>query len=61
MTDSTVKSPCISLCRLNDNGICEGCYRTAEEIKHWSYLDNQQRSQVLSNCTVRAAELDAPG
>ena len=47
-------SPCIALCRLNDKDICEGCYRTAEEIRDWSYLDSEQRMAVLSLCSDRA-------
>lgn len=58
MTDSTVKSPCISLCRLDEGGVCEGCYRTAEEIKLWSYLSDTQRNQVLSRCADRATKLE---
>ena len=42
-----VKSPCISVCALNEENICVGCYRTAREITEWSTLDNQQRLQVL--------------
>lgn len=26
-------SPCVGICRLNDKGICLGCFRTIEQIK----------------------------
>ncbi|MCS5588046.1 MAG: DUF1289 domain-containing protein [Porticoccaceae bacterium] len=54
-------SPCISLCRLNDKAICEGCYRTVEEIQSWSYLDSEQRMAVLSLCSDRASNKQSIG
>ena len=47
-------SPCISLCRLNDKNICEGCFRTTEEIRNWVYLDDDQRQQIIEACSDRA-------
>ena len=42
-----VLSPCISLCALDEDDICIGCYRSAEEIRVWSGLDNAQRRRIL--------------
>jgi len=47
-------SPCISICRLNDEDICVGCYRSSEEIKNWIYLDDDQRQQIIDECLDRA-------
>jgi len=48
-------SPCISLCALNDEGFCIGCYRDGNEIRLWNtYSDNQKR-QVLNSCQRRAS------
>jgi len=47
-------SPCVSICRLNDEDICVGCHRTAEEIQSWSYLDRDQKIIVLDRCADRA-------
>jgi predicted Fe-S protein YdhL (DUF1289 family) len=47
-------SPCISLCRLNDQDICEGCFRTSEEIRMWVYLNDDQRQIIIENCSERA-------
>jgi predicted Fe-S protein YdhL (DUF1289 family) len=31
-------SPCISVCRMSDQtGLCEGCFRTLEEITGWGH------------------------
>ncbi|MFP6833491.1 MAG: DUF1289 domain-containing protein, partial [Porticoccaceae bacterium] len=47
-------SPCISICRLNDEDVCVGCYRTSEEIRNWIYLDEDQRQTVVDSCIDRA-------
>ena len=43
MANKPVASPCNSICTLNDEDICQGCYRTADEIRDWSVLDNDQK------------------
>lgn len=53
MSDKPVKSPCNSICTLNDDNLCAGCYRTSEEIRTWSVLDNDQRRDVLIACGER--------
>lgn len=52
-----VKSPCISVCALNDDGVCIGCWRTVEEIADWSVLDNEQKVRVIQRAHQRAKEL----
>ena len=54
MSDKPIPSPCNSICSLNDEDICIGCYRTNTEIRDWSYLDNYQRLDVLVRCGERA-------
>jgi uncharacterized protein len=41
------KSPCISICVLDENDICMGCYRSAEEITDWFMSTNEQKQEVL--------------
>jgi predicted Fe-S protein YdhL (DUF1289 family) len=53
MTDKAVASPCNSICSLNDEDICQGCFRTADEIRRWSVLDNDQKLDVLIACGER--------
>ncbi len=53
-----VKSPCISVCVLDDNDICEGCYRSAEEITAWSELSNQQKQNVMIKVKGRFKQLN---
>jgi predicted Fe-S protein YdhL (DUF1289 family) len=53
MADKPVKSPCNSVCMLNDEDVCVGCYRTSEEIRIWSVLNNDQRRDVVIACGER--------
>ena len=41
-TATDVPSPCISICRMSaSSGLCEGCFRTSDEIAGWSRADDQ--------------------
>jgi predicted Fe-S protein YdhL (DUF1289 family) len=51
-----VKSPCISVCALDDDGICIGCWRTDDEIASWIDLDNDRRREVVRLAQQRARE-----
>jgi uncharacterized protein len=42
-----VPSPCISLCKMNpQTGLCEGCFRTIDEIATWSTASEERKRQV---------------
>jgi len=50
-------SPCISVCRMDAvTGLCEGCFRTLEEIAGWSALDDAARRAVWARLLRRAEE-----
>jgi predicted Fe-S protein YdhL (DUF1289 family) len=51
-----VKSPCISVCALDDDGVCIGCWRTVDEIASWTALDNDRRREVVRLAQQRARE-----
>ncbi len=50
MSDKPITSPCTSICSLNEDDICVGCYRTSTEIRRWSSLGNDERLDVLVLC-----------
>lgn len=58
MSDQTrekpIKSPCVSLCALDEDDICVGCYRSGNEISHWGSYNNDQRREVLALSAERA-------
>lgn len=42
-----VPSPCISICRMDaGSGLCEGCFRTIDEIVQWSHAGDSQKRAV---------------
>ena len=51
---SSVLSPCISVCRIDQKaGLCEGCYRTLDEIAVWPELPDAQRRQIIREARQR--------
>jgi uncharacterized protein len=56
--ESVVKSPCISVCVLNDGDVCEGCFRTSDEITRWSQMTNEEKQNVLIKADGRFNELN---
>jgi len=45
--NGTVPSPCINVCRMNpQTGLCEGCYRTIDEIAQWSSASNEVKRAI---------------
>lgn len=49
-----VESPCVDICRLDENDVCVGCFRTAREIGAWLSYSDEQRSQIMVRLSVRA-------
>ncbi|QJW85293.1 DUF1289 domain-containing protein [Ramlibacter terrae] len=57
--DRAVPSPCISICRMDaDTELCEGCFRTLDEIAAWGMMPDGQR-RVLWQELARRARADA--
>lgn len=49
MSDSgkPIKSPCIEVCALDDQNVCIGCYRTADEIIDWFAASDDRKRDIL--------------
>jgi len=51
-----VASPCISVCKMNeDQSLCLGCFRTLDELRAWSTLDEAGKRVVWTQIAERAA------
>jgi uncharacterized protein len=50
---STVPSPCVRNCCLDDDLICLGCFRSVDEIKEWGMVGDDRRLAVLQNALGR--------
>jgi predicted Fe-S protein YdhL (DUF1289 family) len=51
--DPSPQSPCVRDCCLDDDLICVGCFRSFEEIKEWSIVDDDRRRLIIRNATER--------
>ena len=55
-----IPSPCISVCRMSDrSGLCQGCFRTGDEIAGWSSAGIDGKLQVWKRIEQRMAALQA--
>ena len=45
--DTSVPSPCLSVCRFDGEPFCRGCYRDADEIREWTIMSRTQKLAVL--------------
>ncbi len=51
--EKPVASPCVSLCALDEDDLCVGCQRSADEIRCWGLMGNEERRDVLQRCSER--------
>lgn len=52
-----VASPCTNVCRMSrDTGLCEGCFRTLDEIATWSGLASEEKRAVLDRLPARRVQ-----
>lgn len=50
---NVLRSPCINICEINEDGICIGCKRTLEEISEWSIMSVYEKKQILKDLKLR--------
>lgn len=41
-----VISPCINICKLDENQVCIGCYRTINEIANWTKYTDEEKIKI---------------
>lgn len=44
---SEISSPCVSICALDEDDICVGCYRSGSEITNWSTMSDEEKGKVM--------------
>lgn len=55
-----VPSPCLSVCRMDrDRAVCEGCWRSIEEIAAWSRMADADKLVVWERIEARQREAQA--
>ena len=53
MSEPEPQSPCISVCYLDEQEICQGCFRSASEIADWLMVSAQQKREILARAEER--------
>lgn len=53
MSDVEPQSPCISVCVLDENDICMGCYRSADEVTDWFMTTADEKRAILERAQQR--------
>ena len=56
---STVPSPCVRNCCLDEQDVCLGCGRSLDEIRVWSEAADGERLSILERAAERRAEREA--
>ena len=42
-----IASPCVSICALNEDDVCVGCYRTSDELTRWWGMTNAEKLTTI--------------
>jgi uncharacterized protein len=50
-----VPSPCISVCRLDEQKVCTGCHRHVEDIREWRAATDDRRREIVRQAEQRRA------
>lgn len=53
MNQHEPRSPCISVCVLDEQDICRGCYRSADEITDWFMASPAQKRDIVERARQR--------
>jgi len=51
-----VPSPCISVCRLDEQKVCTGCWRHVEDIREWRAATDERRREIVREADQRRAQ-----
>jgi len=57
MNKPPLRSPCIALCKLDYNDICQGCYRSITEIVGWKDTPEHQKKIIIERVTRQRQQL----
>ncbi|MBY6187744.1 DUF1289 domain-containing protein [Marinobacter hydrocarbonoclasticus] len=52
---SGIDSPCVACCKLDEQDVCLGCYRTLSEIANWNRRTDAEKAEILARLPGRKA------
>jgi hypothetical protein len=53
VNDDEPMSPCISVCLLDEQDICVGCFRSAAEVTDWFMASAEEKREILRRTEQR--------
>ncbi len=53
MSETEVESPCVGICVVDEEDICEGCGRSMDEIAGWLRMNNAERAAAVRQARQR--------
>lgn len=56
MSEQEPASPCIGVCALDYLDVCQGCFRTGNEITEWFMADDDRKREILAASAERMRE-----
>lgn len=59
--DELVSSPCVSICALDENDVCIGCFRSGSEITDWFMASSAEKNAILARAKERRLEQGSNG
>ena len=48
-----IVSPCVNICRIGKDRLCEGCRRTVQEVARWTSMTSAERDRVMAELSSR--------
>jgi predicted Fe-S protein YdhL (DUF1289 family) len=54
--DTSVPSPCIQVCQVDEADTCIGCLRHVDEIRDWPIMTAEEKRETLARIETRKAE-----
>ena len=51
-----IKSPCVDVCDISEEGYCVGCFRSLDEIAAWAGASELERTRIIVSSMIRELE-----
>ncbi len=51
--EELVRSPCVSICALDEDDVCIGCFRSGSEITDWFMASNAEKKAIVERAQQR--------
>ena len=59
--EELVSSPCVSICALDENDVCIGCFRSGSEITDWFMAPSAEKKAILARAKERRLQQGSNG